>query len=82
MKWKELGHMMLLTNLISQPSLDISPICIPLINYEGKNLRDQYDMADSSQVSIGFSPECLAFTPGMMIVVGIKLVSLILHSLL
>jgi hypothetical protein len=31
-KYKESAHMACLTNSISQPSLDISPIWIPLIN--------------------------------------------------
>jgi hypothetical protein len=31
-KYKELAHMACLTNQISQPSLDISPIWIPLIS--------------------------------------------------
>jgi hypothetical protein len=33
-KYKELAHMACLTNLISQPCLDISPIWIPLTNNE------------------------------------------------
>jgi hypothetical protein len=33
-KYKESAHMACSTNPISQPSLDISPICIPLIGEE------------------------------------------------
>jgi hypothetical protein len=36
-KYKESAHMTCSTNPISQPSLDISPIWIPLINKEGFN---------------------------------------------
>jgi hypothetical protein len=36
-KYKESAHMVCLTNPISQPSLDISPIWIPLINSEVTN---------------------------------------------
>jgi hypothetical protein len=36
-KYKELAHIACLTNLISQPSLDISPIWIPLISNEVNN---------------------------------------------
>jgi hypothetical protein len=37
MKYKESAHMAYLTNLISQPSLDMSPIWIPLISIEVTN---------------------------------------------
>jgi hypothetical protein len=33
-KYKESAHMLYLTNLINQPSVDISPIWIPLISNE------------------------------------------------
>jgi hypothetical protein len=36
-KYKELAHMACLTNPISQPTLDISPIWIPLISSEVSN---------------------------------------------
>jgi predicted GIY-YIG superfamily endonuclease len=36
-KYKESAHMVCLTNAISQPSLDISPIWIPLISNEVSN---------------------------------------------
>jgi hypothetical protein len=36
-KYKESAHMVCLTNPISQPSLDISPIGIPLISDEVSN---------------------------------------------
>jgi hypothetical protein len=36
-KYKESAHMACLTNPISQPSLDISPILIPLISNEVSN---------------------------------------------
>jgi hypothetical protein len=36
-KYKESAHMACLTNPISQPSLDISPIWIPLISNEISN---------------------------------------------
>jgi Na+-translocating ferredoxin:NAD+ oxidoreductase RnfC subunit len=36
-KYKESSHVTCLTNPISQPSLDISPIWIPLISSEGAN---------------------------------------------
>jgi hypothetical protein len=36
-KYKESAHMACLTNQISQPSLDISPIWIPLISNEVSN---------------------------------------------
>jgi hypothetical protein len=38
-KCKELAHMTCLNNLISQPSLDISPIWIPLISIEVTNSK-------------------------------------------
>jgi hypothetical protein len=36
-KYKESAHMSLIDNLISQPSLDISPIWTPLIQQKSKN---------------------------------------------
>jgi hypothetical protein len=54
-KYKELAHMACLTNPISQPSLDISPIWIPLISIRFLSHReDLYDVTDSSWVSIRF----------------------------
>jgi hypothetical protein len=38
-KYKELAHMARLTNPISQPSIDISPIWIPLSSNEVSNLH-------------------------------------------
>jgi hypothetical protein len=49
-KYKESAHIACLNNPISQPSLDISPICIPLISNEVSNsqgrsvLRDRFFM--------------------------------------
>jgi hypothetical protein len=40
-KYKESAHMACLTNLISQPSLDISPIWIPLISNEVSNSQER-----------------------------------------
>jgi hypothetical protein len=56
-KWKkynESAHMACSTNPISQPSLDISPIWIPLISNEVSNRRDLHDATDSSCFSIRF----------------------------
>jgi hypothetical protein len=38
-KYKELAHMACLTNLISQPTLDISPMWVPLVSNEVYQLR-------------------------------------------
>jgi hypothetical protein len=44
-KYKESAHMACLTNLISQPSLDISPIWIPLSAMRlATHREDQYDL--------------------------------------
>jgi hypothetical protein len=54
-KYKESAHMACLTNPISQPSLDISPIWIPLISSQvSKSQEHQHDLTASSWVSIGF----------------------------
>jgi hypothetical protein len=45
-KYKESAHMTCLTNQISQPSLNIPPIWIPLISDELPAQRDRYDIID------------------------------------
>jgi hypothetical protein len=45
-KYKELAHMACLTNPISQPSLDSSPILTPLICSEVTIHKYQYDATD------------------------------------
>jgi hypothetical protein len=49
-KYKELAHMACLTNPINQPSLDISPIWIPLIRNEVSNS----EICMTSQILQGF----------------------------
>jgi hypothetical protein len=70
--------MAFLTNPISQPSSDISPILFPLFSNEVPTHTDQYDVTNSSQVPLGFSLECSQMThsPQMVLVVGTKSVSL------
>jgi hypothetical protein len=45
-KYKESAHMACLTNPISQPNLDISPIWIPLISYEVCNSQGRLVSSD------------------------------------
>jgi hypothetical protein len=68
-KYKESAHMVCLTNLISQPSLDISPTWNPLISNEvTKSQRSVW----CDRFLQGFSPECSGFTPQMALAVGSK----------
>jgi hypothetical protein len=54
-KYMELAHMTCLTNPISKPSSDISPICKPLSAMRLQAHReDQYDLTDSSWDSTRF----------------------------
>jgi hypothetical protein len=54
-KYKEWAHMVCLTDLISQPSLYIAPIYIPLISNEVSNSQGiSVDLTDSLWVSIWF----------------------------
>jgi hypothetical protein len=54
-KYKESAHMVYVSNPISQPSLDISPIWIPLITVRlATHRQDLYDVTDSSCVSTRF----------------------------
>jgi hypothetical protein len=47
-KYTELAHVACLTNPISLPSLDVSPILIPLTNNEVTNSQDHYEVTDFS----------------------------------
>jgi hypothetical protein len=49
-KYKELAHMAFLTKSISQSTLEISPIWIPLSAIRLQTKRDHYDMIDSSYI--------------------------------
>jgi hypothetical protein len=54
-KYKESAHMTYLTNAISQPSLDISSLWIPLSAVRLRTHTDElHDVTDSSGVSIRF----------------------------
>jgi predicted GIY-YIG superfamily endonuclease len=56
-KYKESAHMTCLTNPISQPSLDISPLYIPLISKKrlASQKRSLYDLIISSPISAEFN---------------------------
>jgi hypothetical protein len=68
-KYKESAHMACLTNLISQPTLDISPIWIPFIRNEVTNSQKRSVLCE---ILHGFSPKCSVFTPQMVLLVGTK----------
>jgi hypothetical protein len=78
-----LAHTAYLTNPISQPSLDISPIWISLSAMRLPTDReDQYDVADSSWVSIGFQSWVFRFYSTYGASNRQKLVSQLLHLIL
>jgi hypothetical protein len=54
-KYSESAHAACLTNPISQPSLGISPVCMPFSAVTLASYReDQYDLTNSSWVSVRF----------------------------
>jgi hypothetical protein len=71
-KYKESAHMACLTNPTSQPSLDISPIWIPLIT-QSEELYDDRFFICFHKVSVF---ECSGFIPQMALVVGTTCLSI------